>query len=89
MARAILYTHQTNGACAGVCAFNNMDQIDKAARGIPYKKLFLNVLRYLKENNCGAVSFFDKVAELKNFIKERLQRRLFPVKFSKFLRTTF
>ena len=35
--------------------------------------------------------FFNKVADLQayNFIKKRLQQRCFPVKFAKFLRTSF
>ena len=35
--------------------------------------------------------FFNKVADLQacNFIKKRLQRKCFPVKFAKFLRTPF
>ena len=34
MARAIFYTHQTSGACAGICPFNCMHEMDKTAPNV-------------------------------------------------------
>ena len=52
------------------------------------KKPFLKISKYSPENTCVRVSF-NKVAGLQpcNFIKERLQRKCFPVNFAKFLKT--
>ena len=36
VARAIFYTHQTSGACAGVCACNRTHKMNKTA-SIPLK----------------------------------------------------
>ena len=47
--------------------------------------------RKFHRKTLGLESLYNKVAGLQvcNFIKERLQHRCFPVKFEKFLRTTF
>ena len=54
------------------------------------KQLFLKVLRISQESTWVEV-LFNKAADPQNcnFIKKRLQRRYFPIKFAKFLRITF
>ena len=51
--------------------------------------MLLNNLQNSQENTCVGV-FFNKFAgpQYSNFIKKRLHHRYFPVKFSKFLRTS-
>ena len=55
-----------------------------------FKMVFLINLLISQENNCVGI-FFNKVAGLNdyNFILKRLQHRCFPVKFVKFLKTSF
>ena len=61
-----------------------------AVRRCSSTEVFLNILQYFQESTfVGA--FFNKVAGLQayNVIKERLQRRCFPVNIAKILRTGF
>ena len=53
-----------------------------------FKIIVLKSLQILLKRNCVGV-FFSKVPDTqnRNFIKNRLQHKLFPVKFAKFLRT--
>ena len=54
------------------------------------KYVFLKVSQIAQKNTC-VESVFNKVAGLKasNFIKQRIHRRCFPVKFSKIFDKTF
>ena len=54
------------------------------------KKVFLEISQHSQKNTCARVLFLIKLqTEACNFIKKRLWPRCFPVKFLKFLRTTF
>ena len=44
---------------------SNQPFSEAAIRGVPYKKLFLKVLQYSLENNCGGVSFLIKFQNFK------------------------
>ena len=44
-ARAIFYTHQTSGACAGLCAGNRMHQMEKTANDVKTYKVISGVFR--------------------------------------------
>ena len=50
---------------------------------------YLKISQYSQENACVGSLFFDKNAGLQssNFIKKRLQYRIFSVNIAKFLRT--
>ena len=50
--------------------------------------MFLLKIRHIYKKTPVLESLFNKVA-LKFFIEKRLQRRYFPVKIAKFLRTVF
>ena len=58
---------------------------EAATRGVLWKKLFIKISQYSQENNCVGVSF-NKVVQVCNFIKKRLQHRCFPWNIVKFFR---
>ena len=53
------------------------------------KQVFLKVLQTSQEGTCVGVSLKKLQAEGLQLLKKRPQRRCFPVKFAKFLRTPF
>ena len=63
---------------------------ESVVRRCSVKKAFLKISQHLQENTCARVSF-NKVAGVMplTLLKKRLCHRCFPVKFAKFLRTSF
>ena len=56
MACVIFYTHQTSGACAGVCACERMHQMEKIAqRSILFLLLFLIYINKLSNHTVSTV----------------------------------
>ena len=60
---------------------------EAATRGVPLKKLFLEIPQNSQENTRARVSFLIKLQS--TLLKKRLWHRWFPVNFVKFRRTPF
>ena len=61
-----------------------------AARGVLWKKVFLEISQNSQENTCARVSFLIKLhTPPATLLKKRLWPRCFPVNFAKFLGTPF
>ena len=70
---------------------NYNENMEAVVRRCSSKYVFLKISQVSQERTCVRVSF-NKIVGPKlpcNFIKNRLQHRCFPVKFTNFLRTPF
>ena len=64
---------------------------EAATRGVPFKKVFLEILQNSQENTCARVSFFDKVAGLRlaTLLRKDTRTKVFSCEFWEFSNNTF